>query len=332
VQSRNRLFKAPLTERLCTWHDTDLNERGKPTTEYLKLYEEWGKGGYGVITLGSMSSGRFACSSQILRSDLPVDARYPEAAGNPFIDMKATWDHVKAFKPVIDACKAHGALCIVRQLCTPCYSVDQDAGPNHARWSPVQRHLRRLRPLAERCSMSFIRRHDVRQAVRTMTLFHFESLTWACRVPMTVEQIQDVVKRLAYAAKVLYDAGADGCQLHSAHVSLVLLSHSPLTLSKGYLFSQFLSPRTNLRTDAYGGSLENRSRIHLETIKEIRRVVPDERFMIHCKLNSDDFIKNGMNADDAREMVCCRYFARRNVLIAWCSASSWKAGASRSLS
>ena len=40
-----------MTERLCTYDDNDLDARGKPTPEYIKLYEEWGKGEIGVIVL-----------------------------------------------------------------------------------------------------------------------------------------------------------------------------------------------------------------------------------------------------------------------------------------
>jgi 2,4-dienoyl-CoA reductase-like NADH-dependent reductase (Old Yellow Enzyme family) len=54
-----------MTERLCTWSDENPDERGKPTPEYVRLYEEWGKGEIGVIVLGN----------------IPCDRRYPEAKG-----------------------------------------------------------------------------------------------------------------------------------------------------------------------------------------------------------------------------------------------------------
>jgi 2,4-dienoyl-CoA reductase-like NADH-dependent reductase (Old Yellow Enzyme family) len=81
---------------------------------------------------------------------------------------------------------------------------------------------------------------------------------------------------------VLYKAGADGCQLHGAH---------------GYLLSQFLSSRVNKRTDEYGGSLENKSRIVFRVIEEIKRRVPAAvtgGFMISMKLNSADFSEGWM--------------------------------------
>jgi 2,4-dienoyl-CoA reductase-like NADH-dependent reductase (Old Yellow Enzyme family) len=62
----------------------------------------------------------------------------------------------------------------------------------------------------------------------------------------------------------------------------------------GYLLAQFLSKTTNLRTDEYGGSLENRSRIVFEIIDEIRRRVPDPNFIICAKVNSVEFQAGGM--------------------------------------
>lgn len=84
-------------------------------------------------------------------------------------------------------------------------------------------------------------------------------LTFAKPRPMTIAEIEELAVRFAYASKVIYDCGGDGVQLHAAH---------------GYLLSQFLSPRVNLRTDKYGGSPENRSRIVLEIIHAVRAAVP----------------------------------------------------------
>jgi 2,4-dienoyl-CoA reductase-like NADH-dependent reductase (Old Yellow Enzyme family) len=104
-----------MTERLCTWSDENPDECGKPTPEYVRLYEEWGKGEIGVIVLGN----------------IPCDRRYPEAkgtcyeprhtfdeetdtvfAGNAVMDPLSPWDAVAAFKPVIAGAKAKGSLVI----------------------------------------------------------------------------------------------------------------------------------------------------------------------------------------------------------------------------
>jgi len=70
----------------------------------------------------------------------------------------------------------------------------------------------------------------------------------------------------------------------------------------GYLISSFLSPVTNLRTDAWGGSLENRARFLLETVRAVRRAVgPD--FPVAVKLNSDDFRKGGFSHAECLRVV-----------------------------
>lgn len=154
-----------VTERLCSW-GFEPSERGKPTAEYLRLYEEWGAGGTGIIVLGN----------------IPCDYRYPEAISNACIDPNSPWDQVAAFKPVIKAAKAHGALCI-GQITHAGRQTSDTVAPVPVAPSSVQ-----SKPLG---GMSF-------------------GLPRA----LEIEEIEDIVKRFAFAAKVLHDAGADGCQLH----------------------------------------------------------------------------------------------------------------------
>ncbi len=105
-------------------------------------------------------------------------------------------------------------------------------------------------------------------------------------VPLTVDEIQDIVGRFAQCAAALKAAGFSGVQVHGAH---------------GYLMSQFLSPRSNLREDDYGGSLENRARILLDTVREVRAAVgPD--FPVAVKLNSADFQKGGFAFEDSLQV------------------------------
>lgn len=70
----------------------------------------------------------------------------------------------------------------------------------------------------------------------------------------------------------------------------------------GYLLAQFLAETTNKRTDEYGGSLENRSRIIFEIIDEIHRRVTDPSFIICVKINSVEFQTGGTSPDDCREL------------------------------
>jgi 2,4-dienoyl-CoA reductase-like NADH-dependent reductase (Old Yellow Enzyme family) len=122
------------------------------------------------------------------------------------------------------------------------------------------------------------------------------ALQFAKPRPMTVEEIDYLVEAFAYAAEVLYKAGADGAQLHGAHGYLLSQVCSPpssfLIALAAYLtlyLSQFLSSRVNQRTDDYGGSLENRARIVFRIIAAIKERVPMDKFILSMKLNSADF-------------------------------------------
>lgn len=104
---------------------------------------------------------------------------------------------------------------------------------------------------------------------------------------MSEAQIVDVVARFAAAARVARETGFTGVQIHAAH---------------GYLLSQFLSPLTNQRDDGWGGSLENRARALLETVRAVRRAVgPD--FPVSVKLNSADFQKGGFDHFESMQVV-----------------------------
>lgn len=94
---------------------------------------------------------------------------------------------------------------------------------------------------------------------------------------LTVDEIKELEQAVANAAVRAQKAGFDGVQFHGAH---------------GYLASKFLSPHFNTRTDAYGGSLENRARFLLETIQAIRQAI-GKAYPIWVKLNCADFMKEG---------------------------------------
>ncbi len=96
-------------------------------------------------------------------------------------------------------------------------------------------------------------------------------------VALTVEEITGLVERFAVAARAVCRAGFTGIQVHAAH---------------GYLLSQFLSPRSNQRQDAYGGSLENRARLLLQVVAAVRDAV-GPTVAVAVKLNSADFQRGG---------------------------------------
>ncbi|MFE7114419.1 NADH:flavin oxidoreductase/NADH oxidase family protein [Streptomyces sp. NPDC057654] len=106
-------------------------------------------------------------------------------------------------------------------------------------------------------------------------------------VAMTAEQIEATVARFAVTAARAEEAGFDGVEIHAAH---------------GYLLSQFLSPLVNQRTDAWGGSIENRARMLLDVVRAVRAAVSPS-FAVAVKLNSADFQRGGFDADDARQVI-----------------------------
>ena len=104
---------------------------------------------------------------------------------------------------------------------------------------------------------------------------------------MSEADIAEVQRRFVEAAVLAESFGFDGVQIHAAH---------------GYLISQFLSPLANKRTDRWGGPLENRARLLVEIVKEVRSRV-GARFSVSVKLNSADFQRGGFSLDDARQVV-----------------------------
>ncbi len=106
-------------------------------------------------------------------------------------------------------------------------------------------------------------------------------------VALTAGEIEDIVQRFVVAAAAVCDAGFTGVQIHAAH---------------GYLISQFLSPRSNLRKDEYGGSLVNRARLLMDIVKAVRAELGPE-VPVAVKLNSADFQKGGFAFEDSVQVA-----------------------------
>lgn len=99
--------------------------------------------------------------------------------------------------------------------------------------------------------------------------------------PMTVDEIHDLTAEFAAAAKrAVEEAGFDGVEIHSKYNRFPRAASSRLTFfpgANGYLLDQFLHDNVNTRTDAYGGSVENRTRFTLEVIKAVCAAVGPDR-------------------------------------------------------
>lgn len=101
--------------------------------------------------------------------------------------------------------------------------------------------------------------------------------------PLSRDEIQQLHKEYAVAAKRAFEAGFEWLELHFAH---------------GYLGASFFSPLANRREDEYGGALENRLRFHLETIDAVREVWP-ERLPLTIRLGSDDLHPDGVTFEES---------------------------------
>lgn len=104
-------------------------------------------------------------------------------------------------------------------------------------------------------------------------------------VAMTIEDIKETVQAFKDGAIRAKKAGFDVIELHAAH---------------GYLINEFLSPLSNKRTDAYGGSAENRYRLLREVIDEVRIVWEGPLFV---RISAHDYADGGMTADSYVEMA-----------------------------
>ncbi len=103
---------------------------------------------------------------------------------------------------------------------------------------------------------------------------------------LTLEEIDDIIACFVEAVIDMKSAGFDGVQLHAAH---------------GGLLSRFLSPYTNRRDDAYGGSTSNRVRIIQEIILKSKKFVGN--FPILIKMNCTDYLEGGINIDTFPPLV-----------------------------
>lgn len=115
-----------------------------------------------------------------------------------------------------------------------------------------------------------------------------------CR-ELSVDRIYELIENFIDAAVRAEAADFDGVQIHAAH---------------GYLISQFLSSYYNRRSDAFGGTLENRARFLMLVLEGIRGAV-DPEFPVLIKLNSEDFIEGGFTSDECVEV--CRMLEERGI-------------------
>lgn len=98
---------------------------------------------------------------------------------------------------------------------------------------------------------------------------------------LTIGDIEEVISAFGESARRAVEAGVDVVEIHGAH---------------GYLVSSFLSPISNHRTDKYGGSFENRTRILIEIVKAVRAVIPQDMPLL-VRLSATEWMEK--NAEES---------------------------------
>jgi 2,4-dienoyl-CoA reductase-like NADH-dependent reductase (Old Yellow Enzyme family) len=105
---------------------------------------------------------------------------------------------------------------------------------------------------------------------------------WPAPAALTATEITAIVEAFAMAATRASAIGFEVAEVHAAH---------------GYLIHQFLSPLSNQRTDEYGGSFENRTRLLREVCAAVRSAWPDDR-PVFVRLSATDWVEGGWSLDD----------------------------------
>ena len=111
--------------------------------------------------------------------------------------------------------------------------------------------------------------------------------TYAKPDELTIEQIKALRRAFVVAAERAAAAGFDVIEIHAAH---------------GYLIHEFLSPLSNRRVDAYGGSFENRTRFLRECVEGVRRALPD-RCPLFVRISATDWVEGGWDIDQSVELA-----------------------------
>jgi len=123
---------------------------------------------------------------------------------------------------------------------------------------------------------------------------------------ISIEEIAELITKFGEAAERAKMAGFDGIELHGA---------------SGYLMAQFISPRTNKRTDKYGGSFENRIRFPLEVVASVREHIGTE-FLLGFRFMPDEWLPDGFTLNEGK--LLARRLETASVNYLSCNAGSYE--------
>lgn len=104
---------------------------------------------------------------------------------------------------------------------------------------------------------------------------------------LTVAELRHIRQEFVLAASRAHKAGFDGVELHAAHL---------------YLLSAFISPFTNRRTDEYGGSIINRSRLTREIVEDIKAEIGGD-WLVWVRINACETLQPGLDLQEAQQVA-----------------------------
>jgi len=102
---------------------------------------------------------------------------------------------------------------------------------------------------------------------------------------LSLEEIEQVIMAFSHAARRAKTVGYDGIEIHGAH---------------GYLINQFLSPLTNKRTDEYGGTIENRTRLLIRIVEAVRK---EWMGPLWVRLSAEEYDQSGHHIEDTLKVI-----------------------------
>ena len=203
---KNRLAVAPMTRITAT-------EDGRATETMMRYYERFARGGFGAVSTEGIYTDQAFSQGYVHQPGMTDEAQ------------------ARAWKPVVDGIKAHGALAIAQMMHAGAISQgnrfrDRTVGPS-----------------------------AIQPKGKQMVFYHGKD-RYGVPAAITEEQIADAIAGFAGSAvRAIELAGFDAIEIHGAN---------------GYLLDQFLTDYANDRTDRWGGATENRVRLIVETLRAVR--------------------------------------------------------------
>jgi 2,4-dienoyl-CoA reductase (NADPH2) len=199
---------------------------------------------------------------------------WPEGACNPNQAALSDDRFLPGWEDFARRCHRHGAKAAA-QLQHASKVAQEDVKAGRPMWVPSLPEPKLGDLFAELTPEEVAKAASAYQAPGAKVAFHV----------MSAADVAFLVARFADAAARAQQAGLDGVELHAGH---------------GYVLSAFLSPASNRRTDAYGGSLENRALFLVEALRAVRARV-GAGFAVWCRIDAKEFrIPGGISEEDAR--------------------------------